>query len=161
MTKQELLEQKGRLVSQADEILSKAKEEGRYDLTAEENKRWEDIHADIDKMTAFVAKLEKQDALAEGTGRRTEQPNPEMRTDTRSDTRPSFTSAGSFSFNRKIFSPWAGSSSVSFLTILPARPRTGLNMAANGNSFGFGAATVWIRASYAPRLKYARYASRV
>jgi HK97 family phage major capsid protein len=80
MNKQELLEQKGRLVTQADEILNAAKEEGRYDLSAEENQRWEAIHADIDKMSAFVAKLDKQESLGEGTGRRTEQVQSEART---------------------------------------------------------------------------------
>jgi HK97 family phage major capsid protein len=76
MTKAELLEQKGRLVGQADEILTKAKEEGRYDLTGDEDKRWSDIHADVDKITAFVAKMDKQDGLAEPVGRRSEQPQP-------------------------------------------------------------------------------------
>jgi HK97 family phage major capsid protein len=72
MDKQELLTKKGQLANQANEVLAKAKEDGRYDLTAEENSRFDAIHADIDKITAFIAKMDKQDGLAEGTGRRTE-----------------------------------------------------------------------------------------
>jgi HK97 family phage major capsid protein len=79
MTKQELLDKKGNLVSQADEILKRAKDDGRYDLSAEENQRWEAIHADIEKITAFVDKMQKQESLAEPTGRRSE-PAQETRT---------------------------------------------------------------------------------
>jgi HK97 family phage major capsid protein len=73
MNTNELLEKKGNLVTQADEILKRAKEDGRYDLTAEENTRFDAIHADIEKITAFVEKEQRMASLAEGTGRRTEQ----------------------------------------------------------------------------------------
>jgi HK97 family phage major capsid protein len=79
MTLQELRDQKGRLANEADQILKKALEEGRSDLRAEENTQFDTIHADIDKLTAFIGKLEKQESLAEGTGRRTEQAQPEQR----------------------------------------------------------------------------------
>ncbi len=77
MDQKELLQKKGELATQADQILVKAKEEGRYDLTAEENKRFDDIHADIDKISGFIEKEARQAALAEPTGRRSEpqQPN--------------------------------------------------------------------------------------
>jgi HK97 family phage major capsid protein len=76
MTKQELLDKKGQLSTQADEILHKAKAEGRYDLTGEENQRFDAIHADIDKITAFIGKMDKQEALGESAGRRSEPPQP-------------------------------------------------------------------------------------
>lgn len=79
MTIQELLDKKGNLVSQADEILKRAKEDGRYDLTAEENTRFDTIHADIDKISAFVEKEERMKKLGEGTGRRSEAPAIESR----------------------------------------------------------------------------------
>jgi HK97 family phage major capsid protein len=85
MTKQELLDKKGTLVNQADEILKKAKDEGRYDLSAEENQRWETIHSDIDKIDAFVQKLDQQEKFSEAQGRRTEPtlPSTEQRQETR------------------------------------------------------------------------------
>ena len=73
MTKTELYEQKGRLASQADEILKKATEEGRFDLSADENRQFDAIHADIDKIDAFLTKLQKQEGLAD-SGRRSEPP---------------------------------------------------------------------------------------
>jgi HK97 family phage major capsid protein len=72
MTKQELFEKKGRLAGQANEILSKAKEEGRYDLTADEDRQFSEIHADIAKIDGFLEKLNKQEALATPEGRRSE-----------------------------------------------------------------------------------------
>jgi HK97 family phage major capsid protein len=75
MTKQELIEKRARLLNEADEILKKAKDEGRYDLTADENTRWDAIHADADKMKAFIDKCDKQESNADGNGRRTD-PNP-------------------------------------------------------------------------------------
>jgi HK97 family phage major capsid protein len=73
MNTNELLEKKGNLVTQADEILKRAKEDGRYDLTAEENTRFDAIHADIEKITAFVEKEQRMAKIGEGVGRRTEQ----------------------------------------------------------------------------------------
>ncbi len=79
MTIQEMLDKKGRLVTEADQILQKAKEEGRYDLSAEENTRWEAIHADVDKISAFVEKENRMAKLAEPEGRRSQPVNPEQR----------------------------------------------------------------------------------
>ncbi len=79
MNTQELLQKKGELANQADQILKKAKDEGRYDLTSDENRQFDEIHADIEKITAFVEKEAKQTALAEGVGRRSEPEQPERR----------------------------------------------------------------------------------
>lgn len=76
MTIQELREDKGRLANEADQILQKALEEGRKDLRQDENEKFEAIHAEIDKRSAFITKLEKQEALAEPQGRRSEQSDP-------------------------------------------------------------------------------------
>ena len=78
MTKQELFEKKGRLVGESEEILNKAKEDGRHDLTAEENARWEAIDKDIEKVSAFIAKIEKQESYGETSGRKTEATQPEQ-----------------------------------------------------------------------------------
>lgn len=77
MEKQELIEKRMRLLNEADDILKRAKEEGRYELTGDEDKRWNEIHADADKQKAFLDKLDKQEALAEPTGRRSEPSNPQ------------------------------------------------------------------------------------
>jgi HK97 family phage major capsid protein len=79
MDTNELLEKKGRLINEADQILAKAKEEGRYDLTAEENTRWEAIHADVEKITQFVEKEQRMAKFGEGQGRRSEPVQPETR----------------------------------------------------------------------------------
>src|SRR5262245_46894448 len=75
----ELRQQKGELANQADEILTKAKDEKRFDLSADENKKFDAIHADIEKLDAAITRMEKQEAtrtsLEEPTGRRTS-PNP-------------------------------------------------------------------------------------
>lgn len=80
MTKQDLMTQKGQLANQADEILKKAGEEGRYDLTADENRQFEAIHADIDKINAHVARIARQEAATTGEGRRSEAAPVEQRT---------------------------------------------------------------------------------
>lgn len=81
MDTKDLLQRKGELATQADAILKKAKDEGRYDLTADENRQFDEIHADINKIDAFIEKQAKQDALGESAGRRSEptQPNKETR----------------------------------------------------------------------------------
>jgi HK97 family phage major capsid protein len=97
MTIQELRDQKGRLVNEADQILKKALEEGRSDLRSDENDKFDAIHADIDKLTAFITKLEKQESFAEGNGRRSEQvqPNETRRTnDSNRVSRPSNSDRG-------------------------------------------------------------------
>lgn len=75
MTKQELFDKKGNLANQADEILKKVADEGRYDLTADENRQFDAIHVDIDKINAHLARLEKQEAATSGEGRRSEPPH--------------------------------------------------------------------------------------
>jgi HK97 family phage major capsid protein len=79
MTTQELLDKRANLIGQADEILSKAKSEGRYDLSTEENQKWETIHADVDKLTAFIEKEQRMAKLGDGTGRKTEPHQPDSR----------------------------------------------------------------------------------
>jgi HK97 family phage major capsid protein len=67
----ELRDKKGNLANQADQILVKAREEGR-ELTNEEVVNFDAIHADIEKTQATISRVEKQEALGEPTGRRTE-----------------------------------------------------------------------------------------
>ncbi len=75
----ELRTEKGRLVNEADQILVKAKEENRHDLTKEEDTKFETIHADIEKLTRRIQQEERQAtakaSLEEPQGRRSE-PNP-------------------------------------------------------------------------------------
>lgn len=79
MEKHELVEQRMRLLNEADEILKKAKAENRYTLSGDEDKRWDDIHADADKLKAFIDKLEKSEGLTAGEGTRSEPNQPERR----------------------------------------------------------------------------------
>jgi HK97 family phage major capsid protein len=74
--KQELYDKKGQLATQAEEVLKLAKEAGRFDLTAEEEARFDAIHADIDKVNAHIARIEKQEAVSEPAGRRSEPQQP-------------------------------------------------------------------------------------
>ena len=71
----ELREEKGRLANEADQILVKAKEEGRSDLRDDEDKKFDAIHADIEKISKNITRLEKQEAtrssLNESQGRKT------------------------------------------------------------------------------------------
>jgi len=79
MNLQELREDKGRLANEANEILTKAAGENRKELRKEEDEKFEAIHADIEKLTKQIERMEKQDAvmasLAEPSGRRSD-PNP-------------------------------------------------------------------------------------
>lgn len=59
---QELRESKGRLANEADEILKKALAEGRSNLNTEEETKFDAIHADIDKLTSTITRMEKQEA---------------------------------------------------------------------------------------------------
>jgi HK97 family phage major capsid protein len=75
MTIQELLTRKGELAEQAKQVLSDAAADGRQTLKPEEETRFDAIHADIDKITATVGRLAKQEAAEkepESQGRRTE-----------------------------------------------------------------------------------------
>jgi HK97 family phage major capsid protein len=76
----ELLAKKKEHFDAATEITTKAKADNRYDLTGDENKRWEDHMAEVDKIDAFITKLTRQAALTESTGRRSEQ---QLATETR------------------------------------------------------------------------------
>jgi HK97 family phage major capsid protein len=79
MTLQELRDQKGRLANEADQILQAALKDGRSDLRAEEDAKFDTIHAEIDKLSAFIAKIEKQESLGQSEGRRSEAVQPEGR----------------------------------------------------------------------------------
>jgi HK97 family phage major capsid protein len=76
MEKQDLIAERARLLNEAEAILTKARDENRFDLTGDENKKWEDLHAEADKRKAFIDKLETHEKLAEGTGRRSEPADP-------------------------------------------------------------------------------------
>jgi HK97 family phage major capsid protein len=71
----ELRQQKGMLAKQAEDLLTLAATEKR-DLTKEEDTKFEAIHADIEKLTKQIQRIEKtQSVTAGGDGRRSE-PNP-------------------------------------------------------------------------------------
>ncbi len=76
MNLNELREEKGRLANEADQILVKAREENRSDLRAEEDAKFEAIHADIEKLTKQIQREEKQASvlasLGDSQGRRSE-----------------------------------------------------------------------------------------
>lgn len=71
MTLQELREQKGRLANEADYILKKAGEEGRHDLRADEDTKFDTIHADIEKLSKQISRMEKQEATMASLGEST------------------------------------------------------------------------------------------
>jgi HK97 family phage major capsid protein len=76
--KQELLQKKGELVNQANEILRTAENDGKRLVTKEEETRFNAIHADIEALTRQVELLNKQaDAERSLTevGQRVTQPN--------------------------------------------------------------------------------------
>jgi len=83
----ELRAEKGRLANEADQILVKAKEEGRSDLRDDEDKKFDAIHADIEKISKNITRLEKQEAtmssLSESQGRRTTHNETTQRTESR------------------------------------------------------------------------------
>lgn len=72
----ELRTEKGRLAEEADAILKAAAADGRHDLREDEDKKFDAIHADIEKVSKQIQRLEKQDtvnaSLADTQGRRTE-----------------------------------------------------------------------------------------
>jgi HK97 family phage major capsid protein len=78
MTLPEMREDKGRLAKQANDILEAARADGRHDLKKDEEEKFDAIHADIDKLSASIAREERQAATMaslESGGRRSE-PNP-------------------------------------------------------------------------------------
>jgi HK97 family phage major capsid protein len=62
MALQELREQRKRLADQAQEVLDKAATEKR-ELQGDEEKKFDDIHADIDKLRVQIEREEKQEAV--------------------------------------------------------------------------------------------------
>jgi len=79
MNLQELRDERKRLANQADEILTKAREEKR-DTNPEEDKTFDTIHADIEKLRLRIEREERQEtvnaSLAESQGRRSEPSQP-------------------------------------------------------------------------------------
>jgi HK97 family phage major capsid protein len=84
MTIQEYLQKKGELSEQAKAILTGAQAEGR-ELRSDEEANFDKIHAEIAKISGTIARLQKQEALGQSEGRRTEpnQPADEQRHETR------------------------------------------------------------------------------
>ena len=82
----ELRQKKGELANQADEVLKTAAEAKRFDLREDEQKKFDDLHAEIEKLSATITRMEKQQdtqaSLTETTGRRTA-PNPVERPENR------------------------------------------------------------------------------
>jgi HK97 family phage major capsid protein len=102
----ELRQKKGELCDQADEVLKKAADDKRTELTKDEQDKWDKIDDDIEKLTAVITRMEKAQttraSLEEPKGRRSD-PNP---IDTRSSYRGS---AGKVTENERIeaFRAWA------------------------------------------------------
>jgi HK97 family phage major capsid protein len=82
MTIQELRTERKRLADQAEEILAKARTENR-DVNAEEEKQFEAIHVDIEKLRKQIEREERQadvlSSLEQSAGRRSEPSQPEQR----------------------------------------------------------------------------------
>jgi len=72
MTKEDLLQKKSELIKAGDEILAKAKDENRFELQGDENKKFDDIHDELGKVNSFLDKLTKQESYAASEGRRSE-----------------------------------------------------------------------------------------
>jgi len=76
MTKQDLFLKKGQLANEAKQILDAAHADGREALRKEEEDKFTAIHADIEKISAHITMLVKQEEtereLNETTGRRTD-----------------------------------------------------------------------------------------
>jgi len=75
----ELREEKGRRANEADQVLQDAAAAGRRELNKEEETKFDTIHADIEKLTAQITRMEKQAevmaSLQETQGRKSD-PNP-------------------------------------------------------------------------------------
>jgi HK97 family phage major capsid protein len=65
----ELRQKKGELATQAQQVLDAAANDGRMDLRSEEESKFDAIHADIEKLSATITRLEKQAALGDGERR--------------------------------------------------------------------------------------------
>jgi len=75
MTRQDYLQRKGELATQADGILTKVREEGRYDMRADESTQFDAIHADIEKINGILSRMDKLEAISSPEERQTT-PNP-------------------------------------------------------------------------------------
>lgn len=79
LTIPDLLQRKGELAEQAKQILDAAAADNRQTLKAEEEQRFDAIHADIEQLTKTIARMQKQEeieqSLTDSAGRRSE-PNP-------------------------------------------------------------------------------------
>jgi HK97 family phage major capsid protein len=69
---QELRDQKGVLAKSAQEVLDLAAKEGRFDLRSDEEEKFDRIHAEIEKITKHIDRIEKQEALTVTEGRKVE-----------------------------------------------------------------------------------------
>jgi HK97 family phage major capsid protein len=59
--KQDLLDKKGRLVNEANQILADVHAQKREALTPEEERKFNDIHADVEKLSSHLALIVKQE----------------------------------------------------------------------------------------------------
>ena len=129
MNLQELRDEKGRLVTQADEILKKAVDDKRADLTKEEDVKFDAIHADIEKLTKQIQRFEKQEALSASDGRRSD-PNPP--TEPRHESRIQRATAGD---TIEAFRAWAMPASKRTDTMRHAATRAGWRLDDNEITF--------------------------
>ncbi len=64
--KQDLLDKKGRLVGEANQILADVHAQKREALTPEEERKFNDIHADVEKISSHLALIQKQEDAERG-----------------------------------------------------------------------------------------------
>jgi HK97 family phage major capsid protein len=76
MDKQDLIQQRAEALSAADDILKRVKDENRKDLTGDEEKRFDELHATADKLKGTIDRFDRQEAAMAGAGRRTEPAQP-------------------------------------------------------------------------------------
>lgn len=77
MNKQELQEKRMALAAEADAVLKHVAEEKRYELRNDEQAKFDSLHAEIEKVSGLLQRMEKQEAIQEPTDRRSEPPTPE------------------------------------------------------------------------------------
>jgi HK97 family phage major capsid protein len=71
VTKQELIDARVRLITEADAVLKRAVDEKRRP-TAEEEAKFDEMHNDADAMGETIKRMERQEAAAASSGRRTD-----------------------------------------------------------------------------------------
>jgi len=74
---QDLLQRKSELIQQTGAILSKAADEKRFDLQGDEQKSFDTLHDELERINKHLDRIAKQAAATEGDGRRTEPPPPD------------------------------------------------------------------------------------